>query len=704
MTQKSKSLKKINLERSVKFYTTLGLIGAVIGLEIFGWNAVAKTTDSQKGVNSKINLDSKKLYEGSWVPEKRDFPIGTNPCENFYQYTCGPLVEQFQLREDRSYHAFAFSDSRERMLQARKNYLQILVEPDSDNKYQLNGRFSGSMKTLFKACMNTESRKSEEQKKLQFYKSKIENLKTTKDIKEFIANDIFAPTFTMMGYSDIENQKNPAIKDLMFMTSFNFITEKSYYEKPEFVQDLTALYSDFFKVLGFSNTEQKAKDLIEIEKDFINHYPERSARRDRFAENNLIKTDQFIKKYPELPFAKILTKFPSKVSIRNPLPEGLENLNRYLQQPEKLETLKSLLLARNIMGFMDDAYPEFYEKVFSFKRKHLGGPEKRPDRLERCTKLVENQFGKEIDYELLPVLFKDFPENRIRQLSEQVRNSLKMQIEKNQWLSKSAKTEALQKVQTAELMVFKPLNDKEWDFAPQAALNENTPLENNENLEKAKIKKELKEFPEPRYRRKWYMGPLEINAYYNPTDNQFVLPAGILQYPFFDKSMTDEQILGGIGSVIGHELGHGIDDQGSKFDHKGRLQQWMTEQDLQSFKSRTQGFVNRFNNIKHDGKLTLGENIGDSVGIRSSFLAAFGADENKWDSEKLKSFFIQYGRNWCFKARPSLLEMMLKTDPHSAGDARTNEQVIHLQGFYKAFQCTAKDKMFIPESDRIQVW
>lgn len=665
---------------------------------------------------NKTHLDAKQLYEGSWVPEKREYPLGQNPCEDFYKYTCGPLVDSFQLREDRSYHAFAFSDSRERMLQARKNYLQLLVQSDSPTKVdasaksekveagKIEGRFAGSMRSLFRSCMNPEARKKEELVKTQKEKTDILSAITSKkDLVQLMSARAFEPRYSPLGYSDIENQKNPTVKDLMFLVSLNFIAEKSYYEKPDFVADLKNLYVQFFKTMNEPNAESRADAVLALEKDFINNYPDRSTRRDRFSENNSVERKTFVQNYSELPMTEILKKFPKNVALRNPLPEGLKNLNRYIAE-NKLDVLKDLIFIRSAMGQMDDAYPEFFKLVFDFKHKHLGGPEKRPDRLERCTKLVENQFGKEIDYELLPILFKDFPEERIKKLSERIRESILEQLKENKWLTAAARKEAIQKTKTAELMVFKPQNDKEWDFAPVAELKDDQPLTNIDNLAKARIIKELKEFGEARFRRKWYMGPLEINAYYNPTDNQFVLPAGILQYPFFDKSMSDEQILGGIGSVIGHELGHGIDDQGSKYDHKGRLQAWMSSQDLEQFRGRTKGFVTRFSAIKHDGKLTLGENIGDSVGIRSSFRAAFGKSEAKWDSEKLKSFFIQYGRNWCYKARPSLMEMMLKTDPHSSGEARVNEQVIHLQGFYKAFQCTAKDKMYLPEGDRIQVW
>jgi len=211
----------------------------------------------------------------------------------------------------------------------------------------------------------------------------------------------------------------------------------------------------------------------------------------------------------------------------------------------------------------------------------------------------------------------------------------------------------------------------------------------------------------PRNRDRWSMSPLTVNAYYSASDNKFVMPLGILQYPFYDPAAPDHVNLGAVGAVIGHELGHGIDDKGSKFDNQGRLKQWMSEKDLTEFKKRTEGLVNQFDAIGHNGKLTLGENIGDLVGLtfgyKTAFSMASGSEVIPPASAK-RAFFTQYARAWCGVVRPKMAELLLKTDPHSAVKARVNEQVKHQVGFKEAFGCSDSDKMVLKAAERISVW
>ena len=178
---------------------------------------------------------------------------------------------------------------------------------------------------------------------------------------------------------------------------------------------------------------------------------------------------------------------------------------------------------------------------------------------------------------------------------------------------------------------------------------------------------------------------------------------GILQAPFYDSKSAASSNIGAIGSVIGHELGHAIDDQGSEFDADGSQRAWMTKKDLENFRKRTTFLVAQFISIGRDGKLTLGENIGDLVGLTAAYDAAFPQEMKTTQTEK-KDFFTAYARNWCVVLRPELEKLLTKTDPHAMGYARINEQVIHQHAFYEAFGYKKGDKMFLPPEKRIQVW
>ena len=252
------------------------------------------------------------------------------------------------------------------------------------------------------------------------------------------------------------------------------------------------------------------------------------------------------------------------------------------------------------------------------------------------------------------------------------------------------------------LHLVKPDRLEDWDFKPVASYSPTRAIHNDIVLSKKLREKMFSELADKRNKNKWWMSPLTVNAYYSPSDNKFVLPQGILQYPFFDQNLSDVANLGAMGVVIGHELGHGIDDKGAKYDSKGGLNQWMTKQDMDNFKKRGFYLVDQFSKVGHDGELTLGENIGDLTGLTFAYDAAFS--QRKSSQAEKKEFFVQYARLWCGKIRKAYVKKLLKTDPHSLGWERVNQQVVHQGGFYEAFSCKKGDKMYLENSKRIKIW
>ncbi|PWU18223.1 MAG: M13 family peptidase, partial [Bdellovibrio sp.] len=383
-------------------------------------------------------------------------------------------------------------------------------------------------------------------------------------------------------------------------------------------------------------------------------------------------------------------------------PETLDFFqNNILTLP--VEQLKNALLWHVVRHYMDDAYPEYFAKSFAFNHKHLGGPERRPDRQERCTKSVMSSFSRELDEELIPVLFPNFPEKDVVQLSEQVRDSIIKGLKKNSWLSPSAKLEAQQKIKSADLLLVKPKNERQWHFHRIDRYDRETPYANKKKLEKNTIEEDLRDLNSPRPRDRWEFPPLAVNANYSPPDNRFVLLQGVLQAPFYTDGQSRVANLGGMGSVVGHELGHAIDDEGAKRDHLGRLRQWMSEKDLAEFKKRGESLIERYQRRGHDGRLTLGENIADLVGVSFAYQTAF-PDEKSVKVEDQKQFFTSWARLWCGVWRPEAEKLQLKTNAHALSPARVNEPLTQHPAFAKAFQCKNGDKMYLRPEEQVHIW
>lgn len=645
-----------------------------------------------------VKLTREDLLKGSKVPEHREFPLTSKvgACEDFHKYVCDGVESSFKLPKDRSNWTFAFSDSAERLLQAKKNFFKALKKG-----YEPKLERSKNVRRLFVACMNVKARTQGEKVLVQNQIREISSIKTADQLKEFISKRSISPFFSFIEIDDIPNQDNPLRNDVFLAVDGMTLPEKTYYDKPENVEDVRRLAVALFTDLKMDKVQDRAKAVVEFERALAKTYPLPAEFRQIISSNTYMSREDFIKKYPHVPFDATFAAMADDTKVRNVTKDSLALLDGYFKDTP-IMNIQSVLIYHTLKGYMDDAYPKYFKTYFAFQKKHLGGPEVRPDREERCTKTTMRSLGMELDAELIPILFPDFPAQKVVDLAQEVRGSILKGIEKNEWLSKDARKEADSKMRNATLKLVKPETEKDWNFLDVADLDEKKPIENAIAIAQARINKFLKELKEDRVRTRWSSGPLTVNAYYSPMDNQFVLLQGILQYPFFDAGMNRIENIGAMGTVVGHELGHGIDDEGSKYDTAGKLRQWMTMKDLKEFTDRGQKFVDRFNKAGFDGRLTLGENIGDHVGLTFARDTAFGDKEPSL--EDARKFYMAYARVWCAVNRPEYEQLLIKTDPHALGRARINEQVIHHDLFHKAFACKAGDKMWVDPKDRIRVW
>lgn len=651
-----------------------------------------------QAVAGEKELTREMLVKGSTVPEKREFPLSTKigACENFHDYVCKEVETKFKLPADRSRWNFSFTDIYERLLYAKKQFFKNITHfnPKTNSGQQI--------KDTYLACMDEKTSKSEEKSRVESEKKLIEGLKTWQDLADLSQKRLDDGDTSFVQFFIEANSQNPLRNDAFLIADARSLPERSYYEKKDVMADFEKYLVDFFKTIKMDKPEQRAKWVIEFETALAQKYPLPKEVRERFTEKRTIDKKEFLKKYPNLKLERFMARLNEKSELRDFVPESAEFINNALATMP-LDQLKSVYIYNSLDNYLDDAYPAHFAKGFEFRKKHLGGPAKRPDRQERCTKLAMGYFGMELDQELMPILFPNFPEERVVAIGENMRKTIVKGLKENTWLTRTARKEAIKKIENAKLFLVKPQKEADWDLMPVKSYSDKNRYANSRLYSKTRTEKYIDELKGDRLQSRWDMNPLEVNAYYNPPDNKFVLLQGILQYPFFDPESSDIENIAAIGTVIGHELGHGIDDEGSKFDYEGKVRTWMSTKDLNAFKERGNVFVAQFDKIGHDGKLTLGENIGDHVGLTFAYNTAF-PDEAKASVEDKKKFFVAYARMWCNVATPSYEQMQLKTNPHSLGRERINQQVIHQKGFYDAFSCKAGDKMYLDAKERVRVW
>lgn len=637
----------------------------------------------------------------SEVPARREFPLSSKvkPCEDFHKYVCSEAESSFKLRDDRSIHMFAFSDSRERLLEVKKKFMKDLA-----SEKDLTPR-TRQIQSFYNACMDTAQRKIEEKAFVEETKTKLAAIKTSGELIERMNQNIGRDLGGFMALWPSANADEPLRIDATLYINMMLLPEHDYYSRPEVMASLSNLLKEFFLTvepkIKVSTARKRADALLNMQKEFIKTYPRPAVQRQRWAEKRDISQKDFLEKYPQLKAQLVLTELPPSVRINLPIYEGFDFIAANLDKIP-LETWKDYLLVDFLYDRLDEAYPKFFKQKFEMEKKFFGGPVKRADLQERCTNMATSYFMRELDAALVDQVFPSFDESKVHEVGEKVRRAIIKGMGKNTWLSPEGREGAIKKIKNARLQMVKPHSDKEWDFTPQRKYSGKF-IENLRIYAGARWEKAMKEVREPANQDAWGMGPLTVNAYYNANENKFVMPVGILQYPFYDSAGSLIENIGAVGAVIGHELGHGIDDNGSRYDYQGRLKPWMPTKDVMEFNRRSQKMIEQFDKAGFDGRLTLGENVADLVGLTFAYQAAF-PEGSQPSAEDQRKFFVSYGRIWCEVVRPDYATLLKKTDSHSAGRARINEQVKHQAAFEKAFSCKAGDKMVLPDSERIQIW
>lgn len=405
--------------------------------------------------------------------------------------------------------------------------------------------------------------------------------------------------------------------------------------------------------------------------------------------------------------------YPAVDSVSVGQPEPIHVVERILMECT-LDELKAYSAFKLINDAADYLSDNFRAASFNFYSGVMSGAQQDRPRWKRAVGVVNNVLGEAVGKMYVEKYFPESSKKRMIELVSNLQQALGERIQAQEWLSPETKKQALDKLHAFYVKVGYP--DKWMDYSNLAIDNGISYYENlcqaTAFLRQAEIQRTVNK---PVDRTRWYMTPQTINAYYNPTTNEICFPAGILQPPFFNAEADDAVNYGAIGVVIGHEMTHGFDDNGSMFDKDGNLRNWWTEADGKNFAARTQVMKDYFDKIEvlpglmANGKLTLGENIADHGGLNISYHAL----QNSMKEKPLKKvdgftpeqrFFLSYGLIWANNMREERIRQQTKTDPHSLGRWRVNGALPHIDAWYDAFGIKKSDPLYLPKDKRVDVW
>ena len=392
-------------------------------------------------------------------------------------------------------------------------------------------------------------------------------------------------------------------------------------------------------------------------------------------------------------------------------PEAIHEVEKILAE-ETPEALQNVYLWHAIdmaAGYVDD---ESRNLSFAFWGTALSGKTQDRPRWKRAVSSVEGCLGEALGQLYVAKYFPPAAKERMEKLVANLQQALGERIDAQDWMSDETKKVAHEKLDAFYVKVGYP--DKWTDYS--SLQMGNSYLQNILSCKEWAIQDMIaKHLNKPVDKDEWYMTPQTVNAYYNPTTNEICFPAGILQPPFFDMEADDAFNYGAIGVVIGHEMTHGFDDQGSKYDKNGNLSQWWTEEDTKRFNERIQVMREYHDSIEvlpglhSNGSLTLGENMADHGGLMVAYQAFVNATAQAPLSDKdgftpAQRFFLAYANVWGQNIRDEEIRKRVKSDPHSLGKWRVNGQMPHMDAWYEAFGITEQDPMFVPKEKRVTIW
>jgi putative endopeptidase len=637
-----------------------------------------------------------------------------DPCTDFFQYACGNWRKANPIPSDQTrWGRFNELSERNRYLL----YVDLQKAADAP-KTALQHQYGD----FYAACMNTDAANQLGDKPILPMLEHIDGMTDKKQLGQLVGHlQIQGGVRAFMGFGADQDQKD-STKQIAVTTQGGLsLPDRDYYlEDDARMTKIREQYRDYvaqvFKLVGDSDEKAaaEAKSVIDIETALAKGSLPRVELRNPDNVYHIMKVTELNTLAPDFDWTAYIGELraPHFDTLNVATPEYFKALNQIIAD-QSLDSLKSYLRFHTVNNYAPWLSSSFSDANFNFFQKTLQGQVEQTARWKRCTSLTDRAMGEAVGQDWVKENFPPSAKENMEKLVAALKQALAQDIQALPWMGDDTKKQAEVKLDAFRQKIGYPEN---WRDYSKLEVKRDDLIGNLRRSANFQWDWQINHIGKPVDEKEWGMTPPTVNAYYDPGMNDINFPAGILQPPFFDNTKDAAVNFGAIGVVIGHEMTHGFDDQGSKFDAHGNVKNWWTPTDKKEFESRTDCEVKEYGDFepvpgaKLNGKLTLGENTADNGGIHIAYQALMStlAAEHKSPEDKIddytapQRFFISFAQVWCENRTEQVSRVSAKTDPHSPGMFRVNGVVQNFDEFGKAFGCH-KGQPMMPES-ACRVW
>ncbi|WP_286262689.1 M13 family metallopeptidase [Thalassotalea atypica] len=644
---------------------------------------------------------------------KANMDTSVRAQDNFYRHINGGWIKANAIPDDKTAIG-SFYGLRD---EADEN-VKAIIEELAATPNLVAGSDEQKVADLFRSFMDQEQRDAKGIAPIQPILSKVDALDSKSALMAFFGEHqrigVSSPLYM---YISVDAKDSSRYATHVWQSGLGLPDKDYYFNEEERFVKLRAGYlahiEKMFNLAGFENGSEAAKTIMDLETKLADSHWTRVETRDSEKRYNKFEKSKLNELTSDIDWNAYLTA--GNIAGQDDLivnqPDYVQGLGKIIAETS-MDDWKTYLKFHTLSSFSNYLSTDLDNENFEFFSKELNGRKEQRPQWKRGVSVVNNNLGEVIGKVYVGRHFKPEAKARMSTLVENLRSAYGKSITDLAWMSDDTKTAAHVKLAAFTPKIGYP--DK-WEDYSALTIKGDDVVGNIINSGKLSHKKEVEKLGGPIRKWEWGMTPQTVNAYYNPTVNEIVFPAAILQPPFFNMEADDAVNYGGIGAVIGHEMGHGFDDQGSKYDAEGNLRNWWTDKDLAEFKSRTNQLVEQYNAFKPfddlnvNGELTLGENIGDLSGVTIAY-KAYKASLNGEEAPVIdgltgdQRFFMGYAQIWRLKMNEKTLRNRVATDPHSPGEYRVIGILAHVDEFYKAFDVKEGDAMYVAPEKRVKIW